>query len=143
MPPVGGPQGSRTALITWSVVFAFLFVLSSVFAIYFYADSTKARQSEEQTKKQYTEMAAPGELQGDAVTRLREVKQNPREGSAVTPAMPLFTVAVTEGQELSQLIGGPSASNPKANSRNARARFAPKPRAFRRPIFSGRSYSGP
>ena len=114
MPPVGGPQGSRTALITWSVVFAFLFVLSSVFAIYFYADSTKARQSEEQTKKQYTEMAAPGELQGDAVTRLREVKQNPREGSAVTPAMPLFTVAVTEGQELSQLIGGPSASNPKA-----------------------------
>ena len=41
MPPVGGPQGSRTALITWSVVFAFLFVLSSVFAIYFYADSTK------------------------------------------------------------------------------------------------------
>ena len=114
MPPVGGPQGSRTALITWSVVFAFLFVVSAVFAIYFYADSTKARQSEEQTKKQYSELAAPGELQSDAVTRLRDVRQSPREGSAITAGMPLFSVAVTQGQELSQLIGGPSASTPSA-----------------------------
>src|SRR5215213_5688131 len=54
MPPSTSPAGSRTALITWSVVFAILFVTSTIFAIYFYADSTKARDREETLRKQYS-----------------------------------------------------------------------------------------
>ena len=57
MPPPIGSQGSRTALVTWSVVFAFLFMTASVLAIYFYADASKSHDREDALRKQYTELA--------------------------------------------------------------------------------------
>ena len=123
MPPVS-PQGSRTALVTWSVIFAILFVTSAIFAIYFYADGTKARKSEEDLKRQYAELAPPAELRGESATRLDDVRKNAPEGSAITPSMPLFTVAVTQGQELSQLIGGARTSTPTAAMESAKTALA-------------------
>jgi hypothetical protein len=120
MPPVS-PQGSRTALVTWCVVFAVLFVTSAIFAIYFYANASKATDREEQLRKQYSDLAPPNELQSDAANRLKDVRATPPEGSAITSSMPLFTVAVTQGQELSQLIGGPSANTPTAAAERAKA----------------------
>src|SRR5688500_19041268 len=104
MPPTTSPAGSRTALITWSVVFAILFVTSAIFAIYFYADSTKARDREETLRKQYAELAPPNELTGEAVSALREIRSEPPEGSSINASMPLFQVALTQRDELAQLI---------------------------------------
>src|SRR5215213_10167614 len=96
MPPATSPAGSRTALITWSVVFAILFVTSSIFTIYFYTDSTKARKAEAELRRQYQELAPTSELASEAVTQLRDMRQAPPEGSAVNASMPLFQVAVTQ-----------------------------------------------
>ncbi len=112
MPSVS--SGSRTALITWSVVFAVLFVTASVFSIYFYADAAKSRESEDKTRKAYVEVLPPGELQGEAITQLRETRSTPPEGSTITPSMPLFTVAIAQRDELSHTIAGPSVTTPAA-----------------------------
>src|SRR3954465_4880582 len=106
MPP--SASGSRTALITWSVVFAILFVTASIFSIYFYADSAKARESEEKTRKQYADIAQPGELAGDVVTSLRDAKTTPVEGSPITQSMGLLQVAVAQRDELAHMIAGPA-----------------------------------
>ena len=41
MPPIN-QQGSRGALITWSVVCSILFVTATIFAIYFYVVANEA-----------------------------------------------------------------------------------------------------
>ena len=40
MPPVSS-QGSRAALVTWSVVTGILFVVATIVAIYFYVNENK------------------------------------------------------------------------------------------------------
>ena len=119
MPPVS--SGSRTALITWSVVFAVLFVTASVFSIYFYADAAKSRESEDKLRKQYVEILPPGELQGDTVTQLRETRTSPPPGSTITPSMPLFQVLMTQRDELSHTIAGPAVSTPAAAEDRAKS----------------------
>src|SRR5262245_40627221 len=117
-------SGSRTALITWSVVFAILFVTAAVFSIYFYADAAKARESEDKTRKQYADIAAPGELAGDTVSALREAKSNVPEGSPITGSMGLLQVAVTQRDELSHTIGGPAVTSPAAALDKSRTALA-------------------
>ena len=112
MPPVSGPAGSRTALVTWSVVFAILFVTSSIFAIYFYADATKAHDSADLARKHYTEVIPESELNGEAVTQLREARQSAVEGSPINAQMPLFTVAITQRDELAHAVAGAGVTNP-------------------------------
>ena len=123
MPPVS--SGSRTALITWSVVFAILFVTASIFSIYFYADASKARESEAKTVSQYKEVASPGEIAGsDMVSALRDAKSNPVEGSPINASMSLLQVAVTQRDELSHMIAGPAVTTPQAALERARGESA-------------------
>src|SRR5215207_3956300 len=120
-PPSTSPAGSRTALITWSVVFAILFVTSTIFTIYFYSDASKARKSENDLRRQYQELAASSELAGEAVSALRELKQSPPEGSTINGSMTLFQIALAQRDELAQMIGGPSANTPAAAAQRAKA----------------------
>ena len=120
MPPVSS-SGSRTALITWSVVFAILFVAASIFSIYFYADASKSRDHYDQLQKQYSELAPPGELAGEAMSQLREVRSTPPQGSAINPSMPLFQVAITQRDELTHQIAGPQVNLAAAAQERAAA----------------------
>jgi predicted nucleic acid-binding Zn-ribbon protein len=123
MPPVSSP-GSRTALVTWSVVFAILFVVSAIFAIYFYADGNKAVQRAEQLQRQYAELASQADLQSDLATQLREVKQNPPEGSNINPQMTLLQIAAAQRDDLAHMIAGPAVKSPGAAEDRAKAALA-------------------
>ncbi|HYO11268.1 MAG TPA: hypothetical protein VER17_20050 [Tepidisphaeraceae bacterium] len=120
MPPVSSP-GSRTALVTWSVVFAILFVVSSIFAIYFYADSNKANQREADFRKRYTEVISDADLGGEAITQLREARATAPEGSGITGTTPLFQMALTQRDELARTVAGAAVTNPAAAADRARA----------------------
>src|SRR5689334_2702767 len=73
MPPVS-PQGSRTALVTWSVVFCVLFVTCAVFAIYFYADDVKARDAQEIMRKSYADVIPEQNLSSQQISDLKSLR---------------------------------------------------------------------
>jgi hypothetical protein len=109
MPPIS-PSGSRTAQLTWLVVFAVLWATASIMAIVFYVNADKDRTALETFRKRYNEVVAEGDLAGSAVAELREAKQNAPEGSSINPSMSLLQVALAERDELAALVGGPQAT---------------------------------
>ena len=53
MPPVN--QGSRAALVVWTVITSFLFIVATIFAIYFYVDADAGQQDGGSSlRKQYS-----------------------------------------------------------------------------------------
>ena len=52
MPPVS-PQGSRTAMITWTVVSSILWLTATIFAIYFYVAANKLDKDLTDIKSKY------------------------------------------------------------------------------------------
>ena len=62
MPPVN--QGSRTALVTWTVVTSFLFVLATIFAIYYYVDANKMTNINDTLTKKYHDVVPESALVG-------------------------------------------------------------------------------
>jgi len=114
MPPVS--QGNRAALVTWSVITGILFVLASIFAIYFYVDANKSAQKLEDTTKRYNDIVAPGELASQQITDLKSLRtaENPPPG--ITPNTPVFQVLLTQRDSLAKLVGGPTATDTGANT---------------------------
>src|SRR5262245_37535407 len=76
MPPVN-PQGSRTALVTWTVVTSFLFVTATIFAIYFYVEKSSVQQRHDERKKHYENIVAEGALNSADVAALLDLKSKP------------------------------------------------------------------
>jgi hypothetical protein len=103
MPPVSS-QGSRTAAVTWAVVFAILFVTSTIFAIYFYANSSKVDDLFTGYKKTVADVVTEPDMQGDVVTRLRQVRGE--EGSGFTATTPLIQVAAQQREAMARMIAG-------------------------------------
>ena len=105
MPPVSSPAGSRTTLITWAVVFAILWVTATIFAIYFYADASKVQvQYDTQIKKEIPDIIAESELQSDDVRKLKDLRTT--EGSGLNPSMSVFRAALTQRDQMAQMIAG-------------------------------------
>lgn len=104
-------QGSRTALVTWTVVFAILFVTATVFAIYFYVDANKSETALRKVSDQYRSIITEGGLTGDTVGRFDQIRKAAAERpegvppTAVTDAMPLLEVAATTLDELERTTG--------------------------------------
>jgi len=106
MPPAS-PQGSRTALITWAVVFAVLWVTASIFAIYFYAQASKQEDKyTTEIKKYVPDIVSDADLNSEQVRHLKEIRtaENPPPG--VNPAMPVFQVALAQRDQMAQLVAG-------------------------------------
>src|SRR5215213_2992565 len=103
MPPASS-AGSRTAAVTWAVVFAIIAVTMSIFAIYFYADANKSRDALETHRKTVTEVVPDADLQGEAVTRLRAIRS--AENSGYTPQTSLLQVAMQDRDALARMVAG-------------------------------------
>jgi hypothetical protein len=103
MPPAT-TAGSRTAAVTWAVVFAIIAVTMSIFAIYFYADANKSRDALETHRKTVAEVVPDADLQGEAVTRLRAIRS--AENSGYTPNMSLLSVAMQDRDALARMVAG-------------------------------------
>src|SRR5581483_8495558 len=103
MPPVS-PASRSGALVTWLVVFVLLWVVATVFAIYYYVDGTKAQESLTKLTDQYKEVIPASELSGDEIQNLRTKKQSDTTGK-YNQDMALFDVLRTERDELATAIG--------------------------------------
>jgi hypothetical protein len=106
MPPItpAGTAGSRTALVGWTVVTSILFVVATIFAIYFYVDSDRVNKRLDALTKQYTDVVPVQQLQSEAIERLRTARQDP-EGK-LNPQMNLMDVALALNEKLSRTISG-------------------------------------
>lgn len=103
MPPIT-QQGSRTGLITAVVVFTILFVVATIFAIY-YAVQAQTHQEEYLTLRNTTipKLLPEGASTDSPLARELEAAKG-REEPGITPNMPLMTVAVTQRNNLAAAI---------------------------------------
>lgn len=128
MPPIN-QQGSRGALITWSVICSILFVTATIFAIYYYVlASDTVTKLEDQNKKYAQVVSDPA---GPVVTELQRVRELPEQAPVLNPSMPALDVAVAQRNALASLIGGPSArpENIIGQARETMARIAKEAKA--------------
>src|ERR1041384_6032815 len=107
MPPVN--QGSRTALITWTVVPSFFFVPATIFAIYFYVEASRVNLLNEERRTKYADIVAEGALTSPDVGALRELKSNEKAG--YTPSMTALDVSIKRSDNLAKTIAGATAAN--------------------------------
>lgn len=124
MPPVS--QGSRTGLITAVVIFAILFVTSTIFAIFYGVEAAKAREEQENLRRQtVNELIATGGMTTPVVERLKAVRTS-GDTPGITPQMPLLDVAVTQRDRLSRMVdpGAQSAAAAETSATQALAAAA-------------------
>lgn len=112
MPPVN-PQGSRTALITWSVVCSILFVTSTIFAIYFYVSANEAREQYTDSQKLYGDVVTAADLNSPVVNDLKSLRQSEDAAKwGVNASMPVLNVAIAQRDALARLVAATSAPGP-------------------------------
>src|SRR5262249_45733407 len=111
MPPVN-PQGSRTALITWTVVTSFLFVTATIFAIYFYVERSRVQQQYDTRAAQYKNIADEGTLASPEIAAVMDLKQKENTWG-YNPSQSVLDVAFKRGENEAKMIGGPSMTNPE------------------------------
>jgi hypothetical protein len=117
MPPIT-PASKSGALITWLVVFVLLWVVGTVFAIYYYVDGTKAREELEGLTKQYAEVIPKSQLGGEDIQRLKDRKSAPdAEAMGYNAQMSLWDVLKKERDDLAGKIDG--GAEPEKSLKNA------------------------
>jgi hypothetical protein len=110
MPPVN--QGSRTAMVTWTVVTSFLFVVATVFAIYEYVEASRLADTNATMSKKYNSIVADSALNSPEVAALSEVQKNPANNYDQSAG--LLFVSEQRADRLGKLIAGPTAESPEA-----------------------------
>ena len=74
MPPPAANQGSRAALVTWTVTSVILFVTATVFAAYFYVESNKVAQIEANTRKSFADVIDETAISGPEINNLKTAR---------------------------------------------------------------------
>jgi hypothetical protein len=122
MPPITGNQGSRTGLVTAVVIFTVLFVVSTIFAIYYAVQAQTAHEELISFKSTVVPKFLPAgvETGGPPASELEAARNKNENG--LTPNMPLMTVALTQRNFLAAAID-PS-SPPATALEDARAALA-------------------
>src|SRR3954468_21664792 len=109
MPPVN--QGSRTALVTWTVVTSFLFVLATIFAIYYYVDANRLSKLNDTITNKYHSIAPESALAGPEVAALEQVRGDANNG--YNQSAGLLDVSLQRSDKLSKLVAGAAAQSPE------------------------------
>ncbi|MBC8107552.1 MAG: hypothetical protein H7Z14_13250 [Anaerolineae bacterium] len=109
MPPVN--QGSRTALVTWTVVTSFLFVLATIFAIYYYVDANRLTNINDTITKKYHDVVPESALAGQEIAALGEVRGKTEYGYNASAG--LLDVSLQRSDKLSKLVAGAAAQSPE------------------------------
>ena len=114
MPPPAANQGSRAALVTWTVVSCILFVTATVFAIYFYVDSTKVTKLESDTRQKFADVIDEAAIAGPEINNLKTAKTNSDNPPIpnLNPSMKYFDVAVAQRTYLANQIAGSDVTDP-------------------------------
>ena len=109
MPPVN--QGSRTALVTWTVVTSFLFVLATIFAIYYYVDANRLSKLNETMTSKYRDVVPESALAGPEVAALDQVRKDEKNG--YNQSAGLLDVSLQRSDKLAKLVAGAAAQSPE------------------------------
>lgn len=122
MPPITGNQGSRTGLVTAVVIFTVLFVVATIFAIYYAVQAQNSQLDLANFKSTVVPKYLPDGVQtgGPPAPELEAARNKGENG--LTPSMPLMTVALTQRNNLASAID-PSAP-PASALDDARAALA-------------------
>ncbi len=118
MPPVN--QGSRAALVTWTVVTSFLFVTATIFGIYFYVEASRVTTENRDLKEKYKSVVTEAALSGSDVTTLTSVRGNstpPYDAGAS-----LLNISVQRSERLAKTLSG--STNPETAMTNAKNAIA-------------------
>lgn len=103
MPPVN--QGSRAALVTWTVITSIAFVVALIFAIYWYVEADRLRDSVATLQRQFERVVRVADLTSEEILRLSEA-------AALEGPIPLdrndtaLQVALKQRNALTQRITG-------------------------------------
>ncbi len=113
MPPIN-QQGSRAGLITTLVVFAILFITSSIFAFQFYGKYQNSEANYAQYQKRYTGVLPEGLLQSAPVLALQAARDDRKNNPTVMPTDSLVEVAMHQRDAVAGLVRGsaPATDNP-------------------------------
>ncbi len=122
MPPAN--QGSRGALITAVVIFAILFVTTTIFAIYYGTRASKAEADLAQVRGDWlpdiVRDANPADSRLNALKEVRTKGGLPGVGATT----PLLEVAIAQRDALAQLLAGPDATSMSVAQEQANAAIA-------------------
>ena len=120
MPPVN--QGSRTALVTWTVVTSFLFVLATIFAIYYYVDANRLNKLNETMTSKYRDVVPESALAGPEVASLDQVRKDEKNG--YNQSAGLLDISLQRSDKLSKLVAGAAAQSPERAIADGQAAIA-------------------
>lgn len=114
MPP--STQGSRAALITWTVITSILFVTATILAIVFYSGKTKAEEAQTTLQSQYADVAR---LSSPEIGALKQVRSE--DTVRFNARTSLLDVAIAQRNELAQKITGAAGETEKSAIARAEA----------------------
>ncbi len=101
MPPIN--QGSKGALITWTVVATVFGILMAVLALVFYADKSRAETLLGSEREQINDVATPADINSGAVTALRTQRD-----TAQATAVKLLPFAINQSVTMAEAVAGQS-----------------------------------
>src|SRR5262245_36271948 len=115
--PAVTPQGSRVALVVWTVITSFLFILTTILAIYFYVDADSARKAADGQQKKYARVVAEGELKLPEIAALKDAAEAGTDPT-LNSSMSAMRIALQQRDNLAKKIGGPAiGDDPNSASR--------------------------
>lgn len=95
-------QGSRGALIGWTVTTTILFATATIFAIYYYVEANRVTKEAQSTASKFREVVTEASLQSGEVAALKEIRGNDALG--FNPSMSLLDVAMKQRDDLAKRI---------------------------------------
>lgn len=126
-------SGSRTGLITATVVLTIVAVTALVFASIFFTKANRASTDLDALTKSYNDVVKRNALSGTDVTALKERRS---AGDPFTSSDPLLSVAIRERDDLAKLAGGQTAQAAEIAAKAALAEAAAKLKAAGLPEVS-------
>lgn len=117
MPP--STQGSRAALITWTVITSILFVTATILAIIFYSGKTKAEEAADTVTKKYNDVVREASLSGPDIGALKQARSE--DTARFSARTTLLDVALAQRNALAQKITGVSDATERAALERAEA----------------------
>jgi predicted nucleic acid-binding Zn-ribbon protein len=112
MPPVN--QGSRTALITWTVAMSIACVTAVILCFYFYIDASHAREALTTAQTKYKDIIAEGALNSSDVSDAKTL----RGTGGFNPNASVVDVLLKERDDLAKLAAGDADYSKAVNSAN-------------------------
>jgi hypothetical protein len=100
MPPVN--QGSRTALITWTVAMSIACVTAIILCFYFYIDASHAREALGTAQTKYKEIVADNALNSAEISEAKSLKGT----TGFNPSATVVDILMKQRDDLAKLAAG-------------------------------------